>query len=362
MLLYLREIIQRPDVSALSLMWNEGSGPLVDGGVTLNASGLAAESPNGDRVDEAAMVTMSASALVRPAEASARTAADWTAAQRGIDGELALLYLLDTAAFRALVVKHQQYLGQLAQMAAATAAAATHGRGPGIVASQGGGRGVAGAGGSGGIGNGPSGTSSGSVGDSSIGGNSHGGRGGKAFASRRMKSVGALQGFGSFVSRKVTGGSRRFPGGGGGDGGDSDVSGEGRSGRKRGGNTGGFGELSAGKMAELRQQRERPMGGSGGSMRMGGGGGGGNGMMGSGFNSMAGSSPSTTNRSLSRQNSWSSATHRHDNVSFSLRAATTTFTRDISYFFGCCCSFSFSGSSRIVKNVVLERLYGACFT
>lgn len=33
MLMHLRDIIKHPDVSALGLMWREGAGPLVDGGV-----------------------------------------------------------------------------------------------------------------------------------------------------------------------------------------------------------------------------------------------------------------------------------------------------------------------------------------
>lgn len=39
MLMHLREIIHRPDISALGLIWREGAGPLVDGGVPLTSPG-----------------------------------------------------------------------------------------------------------------------------------------------------------------------------------------------------------------------------------------------------------------------------------------------------------------------------------
>ncbi|CAN0522244.1 unnamed protein product [Ectocarpus sp. 12 AP-2014] len=74
-----------------------------------------------------------------------------------------------------------------------------------------------------------------------------------------MKSVGALQGLGSFVSRKVSGsrGSGRHQDGGvDSDFGDGGGGGGGGSRRRASSSSGGFGELPAGKMAELRRQRE----------------------------------------------------------------------------------------------------------
>lgn len=43
------------------------------------------------------------------------TAEDWTLARKGLDGELALLYLLDIGEFRTLVLRHQLHLGQVKQ-------------------------------------------------------------------------------------------------------------------------------------------------------------------------------------------------------------------------------------------------------
>ena len=294
MLVTLRDIIQHPDVSALSLMWREGAGPLVDGGSSLDSSGrldneqlqpisiptaraaaaaasaaggggggaggaggggfsLASASAGSSRSvggaaspppPQARMVkAMSVSAVVEtpPPEASAaasaaaaaeaRTAAGWTSARNGIDSELALLYLLDVSAFRALVLRHQHHLGQAAQ-AAAAAALPPHQPSLGTMAG-------------------------GSGGGSGGGGIGSGGGGGEG-RPRRMKS---LHGLGSFVSRKVTGSRggkqhhhhHHHDAGGGGDGG-GDGGGGGGHGSKRRSSTGGFGELSAEKMAALRQK------------------------------------------------------------------------------------------------------------
>ncbi|CAM9929589.1 unnamed protein product, partial [Ectocarpus sp. 8 AP-2014] len=225
------------------LLWREGAGPLVDSGTSLDSRGqldteqmqpissptaraaAAAASAAGGGGSKGSFTSTASSPTRRagdfasplspppppppppppdeddPATAAGdatatSTAAGWTSARKGIDSELALLYLLDVSAFHGLVVRHKQHLGQAG---------------------------------------GPS-----------------------SFGSRRMKSVGALQGLGSFVSRKVSGsrGSGRHQDGGV----DSDVGdgggGGGGSRRRASSSSGGFGELPAGKMAELRRQRE----------------------------------------------------------------------------------------------------------
>lgn len=234
MLLQLREIIQRPDISALSLVWREGSGPLVDGGAEITptpdilrgrqtsatvsttyvttpsrskgaggsfrsvfgqqgASGSSAASStggtaaggrrkagetesssstttttNGDRgaigggETAADGSTATNTALGSPgknvatkgkttAAAPPKTGAEWTAARKGLDNDLALLYLLDESSFRALIQKHQHFLAQAnaAKHHQAPIPSLWAGSDPGI-AIRGGGSGGAGA--SGGLG------------------------------------------------------------------------------------------------------------------------------------------------------------------------------------------------------------------
>lgn len=342
MLMHLREIIQRPDISALSLMWREGAGPLVDGGALvdptgsktatgpvgnasltptktvatgqkkggagtddansstsgvsgkgggLKATGLGGAGTIGNgsekatgtvahvgtaskMTDAGAAATSNTGANVGTAGGEggavvSSTAAQWTAARKGIDGELALLYLLDIAAFRQLVLRHQHHMGQASQAAAAAALPPTVGRSsmPGVGGSGGGGGGGAPGGINGGFG--PSGgVNSGSSNSRNGGSGANGanGGGGGGVKARRMKSVGALHGFGNFVSRKVGGGSRAGGGSGSGghgnsrknlanmnDGVDSDgTEGSGKGGGGRRG-SGGVGELSVKAVDRLRR-------------------------------------------------------------------------------------------------------------
>eukprot|EP00903_Cladosiphon_okamuranus_P015566 g14371.t1 len=357
LLINLREIVQRPDVSALGLMWREGAGPLVDGGASLDASGqldtgrlqpvssptaraaaaaasaaggggsLTTASSNRNRgsdttssraaaaaVQESNGVLSLAKTVSAPAEATAAgggggggptktTAAGWTSSRKGIDSELALLYLLDVAAFRGLVIQHQQHRSQVERATAEAATPLPPSLGATAAAELGDigcgrGSGRAGSGGGGGRAGGG------------------GGGGGSSFGSRRMKSVGALQGLGSFVSRKVTGsrGVKHHDSGG-----ESDALGVGGgSGSKRRASTGGFGELPAGKMAELRRQQAAAgaasnmvAGGGGGGSGGSGGSGSGGGCGGSGGGRKAFSGPSPRGV-IHRAGSWDSPRHWDD--------------------------------------------------
>lgn len=322
MLLHLREIIQRPDISALGLMWREGAGSLADGGVLLNSwagsdwgagdsrSGSYLEkdaTEDGGAEEKAPAFTASAgqeggedgddgeaAEAARVAMKSARnksddgsasmlpsTAAEWTAARKGIDGELALLYLLDTSAFRTLVIKHQHHLGLKASQSAHSSFTPAV---PVSAVRSGGGKpigGVAAAGGPGslGLGGGNGGLSGrsggpgggGGGGGGGIGAVSGGGGGGK---SRRLKP---LQGLGNLVSRTVGGGARSGQGnsrrpalsgggaGGGGAGGldafdvDYMEAYVPSRGRKGGGGVGGVGELSVKAVEKLRKSGSGPV-------------------------------------------------------------------------------------------------------
>ena len=352
MLMYLRGIIQRPDISALGLLWREGSGPLVDGGASLGHPAPSLAATAAAKASSSALANDKAgpqhwTSLSRAASAPARdesgdvegggarasatenaggsawtslgvsrggtaatamaTAAGWTAARRDIDSELALLYLLDTGAFRNLVSRHQHHIGATSATTTSTGPAVASGTsGPSVAATvtvpslppTGAGGGVSG---------GTNSVVGGSNGRASLDGGPGvaGGSGGAASGAgggvpksgpRRIKSVGPLHGLGNFA-RKVTGGSSR--GGshsrrsGNINNADSALSDVGESSKSSSkgcsGSTGGCGELSVGKMAELRQKQQRHAAGDG-----------------AGFSALTVSSPIPAPRqeSLSRTGSW----------------------------------------------------------
>lgn len=314
MLEHLREIIQRPDISALDLLWTEGSGPLVDGGAHPPCGAAAAKYGRGgaqlslsraasaparevtvDVGDQSGArlggawasasatssgsssvsATSSASSLAGPsrgggsgptAPTSTSTAAGWTASRRGIDIDLALLYLLDPEALRILVQRHQQHI--TAALLPPTGLRAQVGFGAGSVSySAGGGcagqSGRAGASASVGV--------SGGAGTSVISNDGSGAV--RSGGSRRSKTAEALHGLRSFARKsfapKGSGShSRRRMNGDGTDGDGvgvgveppSSSSRSGRVGASGGRSSGGYGELSTMKVAELRQRQQRGAG------------------------------------------------------------------------------------------------------
>lgn len=300
MLEHLREIIQRPDISALGLLWTEGSGPLVDGGAHSPCGAAAAKHGRGgaaqlslsraasaparevtvdlgyqtgarlggawasaSTTSSSVSATSSASSLAGPSSrgggsgptvpATASTAAGWTASRRGIDIDLALLYLLDPEALRHLVLRHHQHIA--AALLPPTGLRAQVGSGAGSVSHS------AGGGGAGQIGRA---SVNGGPGASVISNDGNGAV--RSGGSRRSKTAEALHGLRSFARKsfapKGSGShSRRRMSG---DGTDGDGAGVGveppssssRSGRA-GKSSGGYGELSTLKMAELRQRQQR---------------------------------------------------------------------------------------------------------
>lgn len=298
MLEHLREIIQRPDISALGLLWSEGSGPLMDGGahspcgaatekygrggpqlsLSRAASAPAREvtvgvgDQTGARLGGAwasasatsasVSANSSASSLAGPSRgggsgptipATASTAAGWTASRRGVDVDLALLYLLDPEALRILILRHQQHI--------AAALLPPTGLRPQVGFGAGGVPYPAGGGGTGQIGRV---SVSGGPGVSVISNDGNGAV--RSGGARRSKTVEALHGLRSFARKsfapKGSGShSRRRMSGDGTDGesvgmGVEPSSSSSRTGRA-GKSSGGYGELSTLKMAELRQRQQR---------------------------------------------------------------------------------------------------------